>query len=149
MGLHLTVGVIVILLAGWVSRSSWTRSRKVILPGSTKAGGLVQSYGNPAIVRAASVISWFGSVRFSPSASFAAALVFAWKRWFDAILGLALTMLGGSLLNMLLKQLFHAASCLRPTARGSDIVRFSERSHHGRDALLYVPCGRCRLRNEE
>ena len=107
MGLHLTVGVIVILLAGWC----FTELADEIAEGDLArldegAVAFVQSYANPAVTRAAHVISWLGSVAFLAVASVVAALVFLRKRWFDAILGLALTMLGGSVLNILLKQLF-------------------------------------------
>ena len=137
MGLHLTVGVIVILLAGWC----FTELVEEIAEGDFArldegAVALVQSYGNPAVVRAASVISWFGSVAFLTIASFAATLVFAWKRWFDAILGLALTMLGGSLLNMLLKQLFQRA---RPVFDQPlvDLTSFAFPSGHTMGATLF------------
>ena len=107
MGLHLTVGVIVILLAGWC----FTELADEIGEGDLAridegAVALVQSYANPAVTRAAQIISWFGSVAFLTMGSAVAAVVFLRKRWFDALLGLALTMLGGGLLNMLLKQLF-------------------------------------------
>ncbi|HSH37830.1 MAG TPA: phosphatase PAP2 family protein [Chthoniobacterales bacterium] len=107
MGLHLTVGVAVILLSGWC----FTQLAGEIAEGDLArldegAVAFVQSYANPAVTQAARIVSSFGSVAFLTVASFVAAAVFLWKRWFDAILGLALTMLGGSLLNVLLKQLF-------------------------------------------
>lgn len=107
MGLHLTVGLIVILLAGWC----FTELADEIAEGDLArldegAVAFVQSYANPAVTQVAQIISFFGSVAFLAGASVVAALVFVRNRWFDAILGLALTMLGGGALNMLLKQLF-------------------------------------------
>ena len=107
MGLHLTVGAIVILSAAWC----FTELADEIAEGDLArldegAVAFVQSYANPAVTRVAHIISFLGSVAFLTFASVVAALVFLRKRWFDAILGLALTMLGGSALNVLLKQLF-------------------------------------------
>ena len=137
MGLHLTVGVIVILLAGWC----FTELVDEIAEGDFArldegAVAFVQSYSNPAIIQAATVISWLGSVAFLAVGSFAAALVFVWKRWFDAILGLALTMLGGSCLNMLLKQLFARQ---RPVFEQPlvDLTTFAFPSGHTMGATLF------------
>ena len=107
MGLHLTLGLAVILLSGWC----FAELAEEIAEGDLArldegAVAFVQSYANPALTQAARTVSWLGSVAFLAFASFVAAAVFLWRRWFDAILGLALTMLGGSLLNILLKQLF-------------------------------------------
>ena len=137
MGLHLTVGVIVILLAGWC----FAELVDEIAEGDFKrldegAVAVVQGFGNPAVVRAASVVSWLGSVAFLTIGSCIAALVFAWKRWFDAILGLALTMLGGSLLNMALKQLFARE---RPVFEKPlvDLTSFAFPSGHTMGATLF------------
>ena len=137
MGLHLTVGLIVILLAGWcfteladdIAEGDFAR-----LDEGTVA--FVQSYANPAVTRAAQIISWLGSVAFLTVASVVAALVFLRKRWFDAILGLALTMLGGGLLNMLLKQLFQRQ---RPVFEAPivNLTSFAFPSGHTMGATLF------------
>lgn len=137
MGLHLTVGVIVILLAGWC----FTELADEIAEGDLArldegAVAFVQSYANPAVTHAARVISFLGSVAFLTVASIVAALVFAWKRWTDAILGLALTMLGGSALNVLLKQLFQRERPVLETPI-ANLTSFAFPSGHTMGATLF------------
>lgn len=137
MGLHLTVGAIVILLSAW----GFTELADEIAEGDLArldegAVAFVQSYANPAVTQTARVISWLGSVAFLTAASVVAALVFLRKRWFDAILGLALTMLGGSLLNVLLKQLFQRQ---RPVFENPivNLTSFAFPSGHTMGATLF------------
>ena len=108
MGLHLTVGMLAIFISCWCFEevADAIEGEGTLAAVDVWAARIVQSYASPGFTEVVRVISWFGSVMFLTIGSVAAAVVFIWKRWFDALLGLALTMLGGGLLNMLLKQFF-------------------------------------------
>jgi membrane-associated phospholipid phosphatase len=109
LGLHLTVGLLVILITGWwfadiaedMSREAATR----LLDNSTTAW--FQAHATPLLTRTARVVTFFGSVGFVTGASLFLAGILAFRRSFYRLLGLALTMGGGSLLNILLKHFFH------------------------------------------
>src|SRR4051794_37540510 len=108
LGLHLTVGLLVILITGWwfadiaedMSREAATR----LLDNSTTAW--FQAHATPLLTRIARVVTFFGSVGFVTGASLFLAGILAFRRSFYRLLGLALTMGGGSLLNILLKHFF-------------------------------------------
>ena len=108
MGLHLTVGMLAIFIAGWCfdEIAEAIEGEGTLAAADVWAMTLVRTYASPAVTEVVRAISWFGSVMFLTIASAVAAVVFIWKRWFDALLGLALTMFGGGLLNVLLKQFF-------------------------------------------
>jgi undecaprenyl-diphosphatase len=108
MGLHLTVGMLAILLTCWCFNeiAEGISEPGLLTTGDAHAYALFQKQENPALTQAAKIISLFGSVAFLAVASVCAAIVFVWKGWKDAVLGLALTMVGGSLLNIVLKQSF-------------------------------------------
>jgi membrane-associated phospholipid phosphatase len=109
LGLHLTVGLLVILAAGWwfadiaedMSREAATR----LLDKSATAW--FQDHAAPLLTRISRVVSFFGSVGFLTAASLLLAGIFALRRASYSLLGLALTMGGGSVLNILLKHFFH------------------------------------------
>jgi hypothetical protein len=63
--------------------------------------------GTPAITYAARAITFFGSVAWLTAVSAAFAVIFIWRRAWLNLFVLALTMIGGSTLNVLLKHLFH------------------------------------------
>ena len=108
MGLHLTVGMLAIIISCWCfdEIAEAIEGEGTLAAVDVQAATFVQSFASPAFTEAVRVISWFGSVMFLAIGSAVAAVVFIWKRWFDALLGLALTMGGGGLLNMLLKHFF-------------------------------------------
>ena len=108
MGLHLTLGMLAIILTSWCFSevAEGLTEQGTLAALDHHAGEFVQTYASAEFTRAAKVVSLLGSVAFLAAASFCAAIVFVAKRWFDALLGLALTMLGGSVLNILLKQFF-------------------------------------------
>ena len=108
MGLHLTVGMFAIILSCWCfNEIAEGVAGDGILPALDHGASLlVQSYASPAVTLTAKAISLAGSVAFLSFASFCAAIVFIKKGWRDAVLGLALTMIGGGLLNTVLKQFF-------------------------------------------
>ena len=109
LGLHLTIGLIVILGVGWwfgdiaedVSRSARTRifDEDVAMYFHHRA--------TPFTTEAARVGSFFGSVGFVSGASACAALVLLWRKTFYRLLAFVLAIGGGSILNVLLKHLFH------------------------------------------
>ena len=109
LGLHLTVGLLVILAAGWwfgaiaedMSRDAATR----LLDDSTTAW--FQAHASPLLTRISRIITFFGSVSFLTAASAVLALIFAIRKSFYRLLIVTLAVGGGSLLNILLKHFFH------------------------------------------
>jgi undecaprenyl-diphosphatase len=109
LGLHLTVGLLVILATGWwfgdiaedMSRDAATR----LFDDSTTSW--FQQHGTPAFTQIARVVTFFGSVGFVAAASSCVAIVFIVRRCWYHLLALTLAVGGGSLLNILLKHFFH------------------------------------------
>jgi undecaprenyl-diphosphatase len=109
LGLHLTIGLLVILAAGlWfgdiaedVARDAATR----LLDDSITSW--FQEHATPLLTRMSRVVAFFGSVIFLTAASAIVGLVFAVRRWGYRLLTLTLAVGGGSLLNLLLKHFFH------------------------------------------
>lgn len=138
MGLHLTVGMLAIILTCWSFNeiAEGISEPGLLATGDAHASELFQKQESPALTRAAKIISLFGSVAFLAVASICAAIVFIWKGWRDAVLGLALTMVGGSLLNMVLKQAFERQ---RPVFEKPlvDLTTFAFPSGHTMGATLF------------
>ncbi len=109
LGLHLTIGLIVILAAGWwfgdiaedMSRNAATR----VL--DEDVAMYFHRQATPLTTEAARVGSFFGSVGFVCAGSVGAALVLLWRKALYGLLAFALAIGGGSLLNIFLKHLFH------------------------------------------
>ena len=109
LGLHLTIGLLVIVAASWwfadiaedMSRNAATRA----LDDNIKAWFVV--HATPLLTTISRVITFFGSVGFLSLASVATAVVLAIRRSFYRLLALALAAGGGALLNLTLKHLFH------------------------------------------
>jgi membrane-associated phospholipid phosphatase len=109
LGLHLTIGLLVIVAAGWwfgdiaedMSRNAATRG----LDDNITAWFV--AHGTPLLTSAARIITFFGSVGFLTSASLLTGLVLARRRSFYRLLALALAVGGGALLNLALKHSFH------------------------------------------
>ena len=109
LGLHLTIGLLIILAAGWwfgdiaedMSRDAATR----LLDDSVTSW--FQEHATPFLTKGSRIATFFGSVIFLTSAAAVLALVFATRKSFYRLLALVLTMGGGSLLNLLLKHFFH------------------------------------------
>ena len=108
LGLHLTVGLVVMLLGAWCFSE--------IAEGLAEATGMIAfdervkdwfyNHSRGDFMAMAKVATWFGSVLFLTIASFGLTLLLAQRRAWDWLLALALTMLGGSLLNIVLKHFF-------------------------------------------
>jgi membrane-associated phospholipid phosphatase len=109
LGLHLTIGLLVIVAAGWwfadiaedMSRNAAPRA----LDDNIKSWFAVHQ--TPLLTTISRVVTFFGSVRFLSSASVATATVLAIRRSFYRLLAFALATGGGALLNVALKHLFH------------------------------------------
>jgi membrane-associated phospholipid phosphatase len=109
LGLHLTIGLLVIVAAGWwfadiaedMSRNAATRA----LDDSIESSFVV--HATPLLTTISRVVTFFGSVGFLSSASVAIGVVLAIRRSFYRLLALALAASGGALLNIMLKHLFH------------------------------------------
>ncbi|MGI8819768.1 MAG: phosphatase PAP2 family protein [Chthoniobacterales bacterium] len=109
LGLHLTIGLLITLFASW----SFSEIAEEIRPGAPYASfdpavtDWFQAHATPARTVAARLVTDVGSVGFVSAVSVACALLFALKRWWTRLFLLALTMIGGSFLNIFLKHLFH------------------------------------------
>ena len=108
LGLHLTVGLFVVLLAGWwfgeivedVSRDAATRllDERVI--------AWFQDRASPGLTRVAWVVTALGSVAFLTGGALVTALVLLKRGFIYRFVAVVVTMGGGSLLNILLKHYF-------------------------------------------
>ncbi|HEX8076568.1 MAG TPA: phosphatase PAP2 family protein [Chthoniobacterales bacterium] len=109
LGLHLTIGLLVIIAAGWwfgkiaedISRDAATR----VLDNNITYWFV--AHATPVLTAIAVTVTFFGSVGFLTSASVVIAVVLAIRRSFYRLLALTLAVGGGALLNLALKHLFH------------------------------------------
>jgi len=108
-GLHLTVGVLVVLICGWcfgeiaedVSRGD------PIVQIDRQVAVWFHQHASPTVTQVARTISFFGSVGWLTAVSIGLALFLVSRRdRLNASL-VALVMLGGSTLNLVLKHFFH------------------------------------------
>src|SRR5438105_5351469 len=108
-GLHLTIGVLVFLLAGWwfgVIAENLSPDNPLVLFDQRVAVWFHQ-HATTTLTHVAKAITFFGSVLGLTILSVAVALVFIVSRaWFNLFV-FAVIMTGESLLNVLLKHLFH------------------------------------------
>jgi len=109
LGLHLTVGATIIVLASWwfggVAQDVLARDPLVIV--DQKIAVWFHEHATGTVTQMAIYITSIGSVAFLGGASLATAMFFLWRRDWHRLLTLALAMGGGSLLNLLLKYIFH------------------------------------------
>ena len=109
LGLHLTVGLLVILAAGWwfadiaedMSRNAATRLL------DERVASWFHQHATPALTQIMRVVTFFGSVVFVAVASSCIAIFLIVRKWWYPLLLLTLAVGGGSLLNILLKHFFH------------------------------------------
>lgn len=109
LGLHLTVGMALIILTCWAfseiaedfSRTGWLAAM------DQRAALFFHLHVSPMLTQTMRAVSFLGSVGFVSAASLCIALVLALRRSFYNFLTFVLTMLGGSALNIFLKHLFH------------------------------------------
>ncbi len=108
-GLHLTIGLLVMVLGYWM----FAEIAESVRPGGTlvardeAVAHWFHTHASPGLTSAARFVTTLGSVGFLSAGSLAVA-AFLWQRkaW-NRLLALVATVLGGSLLNILLKHFFH------------------------------------------
>jgi membrane-associated phospholipid phosphatase len=108
-GLHLTIGVLVILVAGWwfgaIAEDLSPDDSLVLL--DQRIAVWFHDHATPAMTHVAKAITFFGSVAWVTTVSTSVALFFLFRRAWTNFSLLALTMIGGSTINVLLKHFFH------------------------------------------
>ena len=109
LGLHLTVGMALIILTCWAfsdiaedfSRTGWLATM------DAGAASALHQYVSPNLTRLVRALTFFGSVGFVTAVTMCITVVLAWRRAFYQLLMFIFAMLGGSMLNIFLKHLFH------------------------------------------
>jgi membrane-associated phospholipid phosphatase len=108
-GLHLTVGVLVVLICGWCfgEIAEDVSHGHPIVDVDQHVAVWFHQHASPTITHVAKTISFFGSVEWLTAVSIGVALFFVSRRdWLNVSL-IALVMVGGSTLNVVLKHFFH------------------------------------------
>ncbi len=109
LGLHLTVGALVIILGCWwfagIVEDLVTRDPLYRI--DHQLALWLHEHATPGLTIAAKWITDLGSVTFLSSASLGLAVWLLWQKMWHRLLALVLTMGGGILLNIALKSLFH------------------------------------------
>jgi len=108
-GLHLTVGVLVVLICGlYFGEIAEDVSRNdPIVHVDQRVAVWFHQHASSTITLIAKMISFVGSLGWLAAASIGVALFLVWRRDQLSASLLALVMLGGSILNLLLKHFFH------------------------------------------
>lgn len=108
LGLHLTVGMVVIVLGCWwfggIVEDLLTHDPLVVVDQQVSAW--FHEHATDEVTRVARAVTFFGSTAFLTAASIAVALFFVCRRYWYRLLAFVLTMGGGGLLNVLLKHIF-------------------------------------------
>jgi membrane-associated phospholipid phosphatase len=108
-GLHLTIGILVVLTCGWCfgAIAEDVFEGDPIVQIDHEITVWFHQHATPTITQAVRAISFFGSMAWLTAASVVVALLFTRRhRWLNSLV-VALTMIGGSALNMVLKHFFH------------------------------------------
>jgi membrane-associated phospholipid phosphatase len=114
LGLHLTVGALIILAGVWmfVEIADELLENDTMVAVDHRVSGWMQSHGTPGVTRVAHFITGLGSTAFIASASAAVIwMLVRWRSWYR-LLAYSVAVLGGALLNYILKVSFERA---RPT----------------------------------
>jgi membrane-associated phospholipid phosphatase len=108
-GLHLTIAVLIILVAGWWfgAIAEDLLSNGPLALTDQRVALWFRQQATPAITHAARAVTFFGSVAWLTVVSAGFAVVFVRRLAWLNLFVLASTMIGGSTLNVLLKHLFH------------------------------------------
>ncbi len=108
LGLHLTVGIVVIVLSVWwfggIVQDLLAGDPLVVV--DHRVAYWFNQHATPGLTRVIAGLTFFGSFWFVATASVAAALFCAIRRRWHDLLALTLTMACGGALNWLLKELF-------------------------------------------
>jgi undecaprenyl-diphosphatase len=109
LGLHVTIGVLVILLGSWafseIAADLGPSTPQVLL--DHRVADWFHAQATPQLTVAMRAISWLGCVPALTLFSSALAVFFVMRRGWYRLVALVLTMAGGGLLNVLLKHFFH------------------------------------------
>jgi len=109
LGLHLTVGAVIILLSCWwfggIVQDLLARDPLVVV--DQRVAIWFNEHATPGITQAARIVTFLGSPAFLVGVSVALAAFFVWRRTWYRLLALVLSMGGGALLILALKTLFH------------------------------------------
>jgi membrane protein DedA with SNARE-associated domain/membrane-associated phospholipid phosphatase len=108
LGLHLTVGVVVIALGGWLfgGIAEDVVHHDPLVQVDLAVSAWLSTHTEPPVTAAMRALSQAGSPRLLLTASLALALALAWRRWWGACSMLALAVGGGELVSWFLKWLF-------------------------------------------
>jgi len=109
LGLHLTIGLFVVLLGGWwfgeiAQNMSHDAATRLL---DERALAWFQDRASPALTRVARIVTALGSVAFITSGTVLTGFALMRRGFIYRFLAVAVTMGGGSLLNILLKHFFH------------------------------------------
>ncbi len=109
LGLHLTVGLVIVILGCWMFAdiAEDIRPNESLFALDLRMTNWFHAHATPGLTTLARVATTFGSVSFVTAASVVGLLLLLRARAWDRLLAFALTMLGGSALNIILKHLFH------------------------------------------
>jgi undecaprenyl-diphosphatase len=108
-GLHLTIGVLVVLLCGWCfgAIAEDVSTGDPIVQLDQQVAVWFHQHATATVTEVARAISFVGSVGWVCAASLVVTLFFIRRRDWHRVSLIALTMAGGSALNLLLKHFFH------------------------------------------
>ncbi len=108
-GLHLTIGVLIILLAGWWfgAIAEDLRPDDPLVLMDHRVAVWFHHHATHATTHVANAITFFGSVAWVTIVSIGVALFFLFRRAWTKLSLLALAMIGGTSLNVVLKHFFH------------------------------------------
>jgi undecaprenyl-diphosphatase len=107
LGLHLTIGAVLILFFGWCFSEIAETLRPGVPPLDAQVTRWFHQHAQHGLTSAARFFTFFGSLGFLAFVSLIAAVLFASQRAWDRLAEIAIVMLGGSLLNITLKHFFH------------------------------------------
>lgn len=109
LGLHLTIGLCVILAAGWyfAALAEDVTHNDPIVRTDLAIASWFHEQATPSVTTLSRAISFCGSPGFVTVASVLAIALLLQRRYWNRAITLAVTMLGGSLLIIFLKHLFH------------------------------------------
>lgn len=109
LGLPLTVGLVIMILGCWMFAdiAEDIRPNEPLFALDLRVTNWFHAHATPGLTTLARIATTFGSVGFVTAASVVGLLLLLRARAWDRLLAFALTMVGGSGINIILKHLFH------------------------------------------
>jgi membrane-associated phospholipid phosphatase len=109
LGLHLTLGLVVALLACWIFAdiAEDIQPNEPLVTFDLAVTAWFQAHASASLTSAAWVVTTLGSVGFVTAAALLVAFLFLVRKRWGRLIVFAFTMLGGSALNIALKHFFH------------------------------------------